>query len=131
MQAGVSVSDGQWPYLYDGPLGQAIVQADDHPVTAPGQTVVQLPGIMTMNDLRAYQARVQGPTHVRYRGLDVYSMAPPSSSGSTVGEALNILTGYHLSAEPRATRTRRTTAARTSRPPRPRRDRRVCTPTTS
>ena len=32
-------------------------------------------------------------------------MAPPSSSGSTVGEALNILTGYHLSAEPRATRT--------------------------
>ena len=71
-------------YLYNGPLGQAIVQADDHPVTTPGQTVVQLPGIMTMNDLRAYQARVQAPTQVRYRGLDVYSMAPPSSSGSTV-----------------------------------------------
>ena len=35
------------------------MQADDHPVTAPGQTVVQLPGIMTMNDLRAYQARVR------------------------------------------------------------------------
>ena len=90
-------------YLYNGPLGQAIVQADDHPVTTPGQTVVQLPGIMTMNDLRAYQARVLAPTHVQYRGLDVYSMAPPSSSGSTVGEALNILSGYHLSAEPRAT----------------------------
>ena len=26
-----------------------------------------------------------------YRGLDVYSMGPPSSSGSTVGEPLNIL----------------------------------------
>jgi gamma-glutamyltranspeptidase/glutathione hydrolase len=90
-------------YLYNGPLGQAIVQADDHPVTTAGQTVVQLPGIMTMNDLRAYQARVLAPTHVQYRGLDVYSMAPPSSSGSTVGEALNILSGYHLSAEPRAT----------------------------
>ena len=90
-------------HLYNGPLGQAIVQADDHPVTTPGQTVVQLPGIMTMNDLRAYQARVQAPTQVRYRGLDVYSMAPPSSSGSTVGEALNILSGYDLSAEPRAT----------------------------
>ena len=90
-------------YLYDGPLGQAIVQADDHPVLTPGQTVVALPGIMTMNDLRAYQARVQPPTHVRYRGLDIYSMAPPSSSGSTVGEALNILNGYNLSAEPRAT----------------------------
>jgi gamma-glutamyltranspeptidase / glutathione hydrolase len=90
-------------YLYGGPLGQAIVQADDHPVLTPGQTVVALPGIMTMSDLRAYTARVQAPTHVRYRGLDLYSMAPPSSSGSTVGEALNILSGYHLSAEPRAT----------------------------
>ena len=90
-------------YLYNGPLGQAIVQADDHPVTTPGQTVVQLPGIMTMNDLRAYQARVQAPTHVNYRGLDIYSMAPPSSSGTTVGEALNILSHYNLSAEPPAT----------------------------
>jgi gamma-glutamyltranspeptidase/glutathione hydrolase len=90
-------------YLYDGPLGRAIVQADDHPAVTPGSTVVDLPGIMTTSDLRAYQARVQAPTQVRYRGLDIYSMAPPSSSGSTVGEALNILSGYHLSAEPRAT----------------------------
>jgi gamma-glutamyltranspeptidase/glutathione hydrolase len=90
-------------YLYNGPLGQAIVQADDHPVVTPGNTVVALPGIMTTSDLRAYQARVLPPTHVRYRGLDIYSMAPPSSSGSTVGEALNILSGYDLSAEPRAT----------------------------
>jgi gamma-glutamyltranspeptidase / glutathione hydrolase len=90
-------------YLYDGPLGRAIVQADDHPVLTPGQKVVRLPGIMTTSDLRAYRARVQAPTHVRYRGLDIYSMAPPSSSGTTVGEALNILSGYHLSAEPRAT----------------------------
>ena len=90
-------------YLYDGPLGRAIVQADDHPVLTPGSKVVALPGIMTTSDLRAYRARVQAPTHVRYRGLDIYSMAPPSSSGSTVGEALNILSGYNLSAEPRAT----------------------------
>jgi gamma-glutamyltranspeptidase/glutathione hydrolase len=89
-------------YLYDGPLGHAIVQADDHPVLTPGQTVVSAPGIMTMDDLRAYQARALPPTHVRYRGLDIYSMAPPSSSGTTVGEALNILSGYNLSAEPRA-----------------------------
>jgi gamma-glutamyltranspeptidase/glutathione hydrolase len=90
-------------YLYDGPLGRAIVHADDHPAVTPGSTLVQLPGIMTMSDLRAYTARVQPPTHVRYRGLDIYSMAPPSSSGSTVGEALNILSGWNLRAEPRAT----------------------------
>jgi gamma-glutamyltranspeptidase/glutathione hydrolase len=31
---------------------------------------------------------------VNHRGLDVWSMGPPSSGGSTVGEALNILEGY-------------------------------------
>ena len=90
-------------YLYDGPLGRAIVRADDHPALSPANHVVKLPGIMTMSDLRGYRARVQRPTHVRYRGLDVYSMAPPSSSGTTVGEALNILSGWNLRAEPRAT----------------------------
>ena len=90
-------------YLYNGPLGRAIVQADDHPVLTPGQSVVTMPGIMSTNDLRAYQAYVRAPTHVRYRGLDIYSMAPPSSSGTTVGEALNILGGYNLSAESRVT----------------------------
>lgn len=90
-------------YLYDGPLGRAIVQADDHPVTSSDNTVVKLPGIMTMADLRAYRTQIAAPTHVRYRGLDVYSMAPPSSSGQAVGEALNILSGWNLSAEPRAT----------------------------
>src|SRR5205823_5549998 len=38
------------------------------------------------------------PTHVTYRGLDVYGAAPPSSGGSTVGEALNILGNFKLSA---------------------------------
>ena len=57
-------------YLYDGPLGRAVVQADDHPVLTPGQSVVALPGIMTTSDLRAYRAGVYAPTHVRYRGLD-------------------------------------------------------------
>ena len=90
-------------YLYSGPIGQAIVSAVDHPVLTPGQTAVTMPGIMTMGDLRGYAARTQAPTRVSYRGLDMYGMAPPSSSGSTVGEALNILNGWNLQAEPKAT----------------------------
>jgi gamma-glutamyltranspeptidase / glutathione hydrolase len=90
-------------YLYDGPLGQAIVQADDHPAVTPGNTLITMPGITTMNDLRGYAIHVEPPTHVTYRGLDMYGMAPPSSSGSTVGEALNILNGWDLGSEPRAT----------------------------
>jgi gamma-glutamyltranspeptidase/glutathione hydrolase len=89
--------------LYDGPIGQAVVQADDHPVLTPGQTVVTTPGIMSMQDLESYRTRVLAPTHVNYRGLDVYGMAPPSSGGSTEGEILNILNGYPLGSESRAT----------------------------
>jgi gamma-glutamyltranspeptidase/glutathione hydrolase len=87
--------------LYDGPIGRAIIQADDHPVLTPGQTIVTTPGIMTMNDLRSYRTRILAPTQVTYRGLKLYGMAPPSSGGSTEGEILNILTGYPLGSESR------------------------------
>ncbi len=88
--------------VYDGPIGQAIVQADDHPVLTPGQTVVTQPGIMTMQDLASYRTRILAPTKVNYRGLNIYGMAPPSSGGSTEGEILNILNGFPLSSESRA-----------------------------
>jgi gamma-glutamyltranspeptidase/glutathione hydrolase len=90
-------------YLYDGPLGSAIVGAVDHPVLTPGQKVVTRPGIMTTGDLRSYVARVKAPTSVTYRGLRIDSTPPPSSGGTTVGEALNILSGWKLSTEPRTT----------------------------
>jgi gamma-glutamyltranspeptidase/glutathione hydrolase len=57
---------------------------------------------MTKRDLRSYRAIERPPTHVQYRGLDVYGMGPPSSGGSTVGEALNILEGFDLAGRDRA-----------------------------
>ncbi|MGA2924903.1 MAG: gamma-glutamyltransferase, partial [Solirubrobacteraceae bacterium] len=78
-------------YFYDGPIGKAVVQADDHPVLYPGTTSITLPGIMSIDDLQHYVVRTSAPTRVSYRGLDVYGMAPPSSGGSTEGEILNIL----------------------------------------
>jgi gamma-glutamyltranspeptidase / glutathione hydrolase len=87
--------------LYDGPIGQAIVEADDHPVLTPGQTIVTNPGIMTMKDLQSYRTRILEPTRITYRGLKIYGMAPPSSGGSTEGEILNILNGYPLGSESR------------------------------
>ena len=59
--------------------------------TAPTADQAWRPGLMTERDLRDYRAIEREPTHVDYRGLDVFSMGPPSSGGSTVGEALNIL----------------------------------------
>ena len=52
---------------------------------------------MTLGDLARYRTIDRAPTHVNYRGYDVYSMAPSSSGGTTVGESLNILSRFNLS----------------------------------
>ncbi len=83
--------------FYRGAIADALVETVQHPVVSPTANHVWRPGVMTMRDLHTYEAPERAPTHVNYRGLDVYSMGPPSSGGSTVGEALNILEGYNLS----------------------------------
>ncbi len=82
--------------LYGGALGGDVTRAVRHLPVAPGVTPAPLPGLMTVADLARYRTRDRAPTHVRYRGYDVYGMAPSSSGGSTVGEALNILSNFHL-----------------------------------
>jgi len=90
--------------FYGGPIGAALVDAVQHPPLAPAANLgfPVRPGLMTQADLTAYTSPERDPTHVTYRGLDVYGMAPPSSGGSTVGEALNILSGFDLSGPDRA-----------------------------
>ncbi len=83
--------------FYRGAVADALVQTVRHPVVSPSANHVWRPGVIKMRDLHTYIAPERAPTHVNYRGLDVYSMGPPSSGGSTVGEALNILEGYDLS----------------------------------
>jgi len=80
--------------LYRGETAQEIVDAVQHPPLAPGANHTVRPGVMTSDDLAGYEAKWRAPTQVGYRGMDVYGMGPPSSGGSTVGEALNILEGY-------------------------------------
>ena len=88
--------------FYRGAVADALVEAVQHPSVSPMANHVWRPGVMTMRDMHTYAAPERAPTHVNYRGLDVYSMGPPSSGGSTVGEALNILEGYDLSSMTRA-----------------------------
>jgi gamma-glutamyltranspeptidase / glutathione hydrolase len=87
--------------FYGGPIGRDIVHTVHDLPLASGATLVPRPGLMELSDLRRYTARNQAPTHVRYRGVDVYSIAPSSSGGSTVGEALNILGDFQLARESR------------------------------
>ncbi|TMR07859.1 gamma-glutamyltransferase, partial [Nonomuraea turkmeniaca] len=78
-------------WLYGGRLGEEIVATVKQPPVTPGSTRNVRPGLMELSDLRAYRALMREPTKISYKGMDVYGMAPPSSGGSTVGEALNIL----------------------------------------
>jgi gamma-glutamyltranspeptidase/glutathione hydrolase len=78
-------------WFYRGELGKEIVRTVQHPPVDPAATRVVRPGLMAAADLAGYTAPARTPTRVTHRGLEVYGMAPPSSGGSTVGEALNIL----------------------------------------
>jgi gamma-glutamyltranspeptidase / glutathione hydrolase len=82
--------------FYRGRLAQEIADAAADPPIAPDANHAWRPGLMAPRDVRSYDAVERPPTRVRYRGLDVYGMGPPSSGGSTVGEALNILEGFDL-----------------------------------
>lgn len=53
-------------------------------------------GLITEADLKAYEAKERVPIHGTFRGLDIYSMPPPSSGGTALVEMLNILEGYPL-----------------------------------
>jgi gamma-glutamyltranspeptidase/glutathione hydrolase len=87
--------------FYRGRIAKAIVDAVRHPPVAPEATITVRPGLMTRSDLAGYRTVDRAPTRVGYRGRQVLGMAPPSSGGSTVGEALNILEGFDLAAESR------------------------------
>jgi gamma-glutamyltranspeptidase/glutathione hydrolase len=87
--------------FYEGPVADAMAEAAQFPPVADGADHTWRPGLMTEDDIDDYYAPEREPAHIRYRGLDIWGMGPPSSGGSTVGEALNILEGYRLSAADR------------------------------
>jgi gamma-glutamyltranspeptidase/glutathione hydrolase len=66
--------------FYKGPIADEMVKA----TAAAG-------GVLSRDDLRAYDVVERAPVKTTYRGLEVYSMAPPSSGGIVLIEALGIL----------------------------------------
>ncbi|MEV3992687.1 gamma-glutamyltransferase [Streptomyces sp. NPDC049837] len=83
--------------LYRGELARDIVRTVQDPPVREGATRKVRSGDLTERDLAVYETKWQRPTKMSYRGLDVYGMAPSSSGGTTVGEALNILERTDLS----------------------------------
>jgi gamma-glutamyltranspeptidase/glutathione hydrolase len=95
------VADRGGKAFYSGRTARAIVDTVQNPPVVDGSTRNVRPGLMTMTDLSGYRSLERAPTVSSYRGLQVYGMGPPSSGGSTVGEALNILEGYPMATLPR------------------------------
>ncbi|QXJ26920.1 gamma-glutamyltransferase [Actinomadura graeca] len=83
-------------WMYEGGLGREVARTVAKPPVDPAAKRKVRPGLLKPSDLAAYRALPKEPTHVAYRGLDVYGEPPSSSGGSTVGEALNILGNFRL-----------------------------------
>lgn len=83
--------------IYHGDLGKDILSTVNNPKVDASSGWNARPGKLSAKDLAAYRAKLQAPTKTSYRGLGVYSIAPSSSGGTTVGEALNILEKTDLS----------------------------------
>ena len=71
--------------FYTGALAKKMVDA----VRANG-------GIWSLNDLRDYKIKLRTPLTDDYRDMKIITVAPPSSGGIVMLEALNILSGYDL-----------------------------------
>lgn len=80
--------EGAAPF-YTGEIAEDIVAALNTNIN---------PGMLTMEDLAAYDVVMRDPVCTDYRGFDVCGMGPPSSGGLTVGQILNLLEPFDLKA---------------------------------
>jgi len=71
--------------FYEGPVADKLAKA-----------LSDAGGIMTTDDLKAYQPVIRTPVRGTYRGYDIVSMPLPSSGGVVLVETLNILEGFQL-----------------------------------
>ncbi len=58
-------------------------------------------GLITKADLAAYAAKERKPLAGTYRGFDIVAAPPPSSGGTAILEALNVLETFDVRANPR------------------------------
>lgn len=74
--------------FYQGRVARAIVDA------------LGPKGLMTLDDLRKYEAKLREPLVFPYRGLKVITMPPPSGGGVAVAQTLLMLDEEHAYREP-------------------------------
>ncbi|SNZ06701.1 gamma-glutamyltransferase [Cohaesibacter gelatinilyticus] len=75
--------------FYEGGLAQAIVEGVKTEINA---------GILTMDDMKAYEVKERPAVCAPYRGYEICGMGPPSSGGLTVGQILSMLSHFDMKA---------------------------------
>ena len=80
-----AIAEGGADAFYKGPIAD-LIAAD---MQANG-------GIISKEDLAAYEAKERAPIKGTYRGYEIVSMPPPSSGGVALVEMLNILEQFDL-----------------------------------
>ncbi|KQP19760.1 gamma-glutamyltransferase family protein [Pseudorhodoferax sp. Leaf267] len=87
--------------LHTGPIAQAIVDKVAQAVGDDAARTPITPGLMTLADLSGYKAKKRDPACTTYRATYyVCAMAPPSSGGIAITQALGILENFPLSFYP-------------------------------
>lgn len=71
--------------IYEGEIGDAIIK-----------TLQNLGGIMTKEDLRNYEVKIENPVTGSYKGYDLAAPCSPSAGGITLFQILNILESFKL-----------------------------------
>ena len=89
-----AIASGGADAFYTGPIAQAVV--DKIGATAGANGVALTPGLTTLADMAAYQAKKRDAVCTSYRAHIVCGMGPPSSGGITVAQTLGILENFDL-----------------------------------
>ncbi len=79
-------AEGARPF-YAGEIAEAIVEA---------VRTEENNGILTIEDMTAYEVVEREPVCIEYRGRDVCGMGPPSSGALTIGQILGMLEAFDL-----------------------------------
>ena len=84
--------------MYSGPLADAIVAKAAQSVGDDAAKTPITPSLMTVTDLKNYQAKKREPVCTTYRSsYYICTMSPPSSGGIAIAQSLGILENFDLS----------------------------------
>jgi gamma-glutamyltranspeptidase / glutathione hydrolase len=89
-----AIASGGADAFYTGPIAQAVV--DKIGATTGANGAAMTPGLTTLADMAAYQAKKREAVCTSYRAHIVCGMGPPSSGGITVAQTLGILENFDL-----------------------------------